>query len=49
MESISDLLEAQTLWQQAFAAKVETDCALYLAHIKYLQATGILAVPDKYY
>jgi hypothetical protein len=30
----------------AFAAKVEADCVLYLTHIKYLKATGILAVPD---
>lgn len=46
MESISDLLEAQTLWQQAFAAKVEADCAQYLAQIKYLKAAGLLVVPD---
>lgn len=46
MESIGDLLEAQTLWQQAYAAKVDANCARHLAHIKYLKAAGLLAVPD---
>lgn len=46
MESISDLLEAQTLWQQAYAAKVEAHCTRYLAHIKYLRAAGLLVVSD---
>lgn len=46
MESISDLLEAQTLWQQAYAAKVEAHCTRYLAHIKYLKAAGLLVVSD---
>lgn len=38
MESIGDLLEAQTLWQQAYATMVENRCAKYLAHVKYLKA-----------
>ena len=46
MESISDLLEAQTLWQQAYANMVESRCAKYLAHVKYLKAAGLLAVSD---
>lgn len=46
MESISDLLEAQTLWQQAYATMVESRCAKYLAHVKYLKAAGLLAVSD---
>lgn len=46
MESISDLLEAQTLWQQAYATMVEARCTHYLAHIRYLKAAGLLIVSD---
>lgn len=46
MESIGDLLEVQTLWQQAYATMVENRCAKYLAHVKYLKAAGLLAVSD---
>jgi outer membrane protein TolC len=46
MESISDLLEAQTLWQQAYATMVEARCTQYLAHIRYLKAAGLLIVSD---
>ena len=46
MESIGDLLEAQNLWQQAYATMVESRCARYLAHVKYLKAAGLLAVSD---
>ena len=46
MEAISDLLEAQTLWQQAYATMVESRCAKYLAHVKYIKAAGLLDVSD---
>lgn len=46
MESISDLLDAHTLWQQAYATMVESRCAKYLAHVKSLKAAGLLAVSD---
>ncbi len=44
METLSDYLEAQTLWQQAYATKVDAHCQLYLNHIKYLKAAGLLKV-----
>ncbi len=42
METLGDHLEAQALWQQAFAALVEARCQLYLSHVKYLKAAGKL-------
>ncbi len=44
METLSDHLEAQTLWQQACANQVDAHCQLYLSHIKYLKASGQLTV-----
>ena len=40
MESISDLLEAQTLYQQAMARQAEARCQLSLALARYRKATG---------
>lgn len=42
MESLSDHLEAQMLWQQAYETKVDAAFRLYLSHIAYLKATGEL-------
>ena len=42
MESLADHLEAQTLWQQASAQRVEAHCNLYIAYIDYLKAQGTL-------
>lgn len=44
METLSDHLEAQALWQQACATQVDAHCQLYLSHIKYLKASGQLKV-----
>lgn len=41
-EPLSDYLEAQSLWQQAFANEIEARCQLFLSHTKYLKATGQL-------
>lgn len=43
METLSDYLEAQTLWQQAYERQVSAGCQLHLAHIAYQKAAGILA------
>ena len=40
METLSDLLEAQTLYQQACARNVEARCQLSLAIARYRKATG---------
>lgn len=42
LETLSDHLEAQLLWQQALTTQVETRITLYLSHLRYLQATGRL-------
>ncbi len=42
METLSDYLEAQTLWQQANAARVEAHFKLYLADVEYKKAAGKL-------
>ncbi len=44
METLSDHLEAQALWQQAYASQVDAHCQLYLSYIKYLKAAGRLTV-----
>ena len=41
-ETLSDYLEAQTLWKQANANAVEARCACLIAHTKYLKAVGAL-------
>ena len=40
MESLSDHLEAQTLWQQAWQTHVESRYQLYLKYIAYQKAAG---------
>ena len=42
LESLSDHLEAQALWQKAYATKIDTYFQLYLTYIKYLKASGRL-------
>ncbi|MDO4995290.1 MAG: TolC family protein [Bacteroidales bacterium] len=42
LEPLSDLLEAQALWQKAAADVVEARCQLQLAHTRYLKASGQL-------
>jgi len=40
MESLSDYLEAEMLWRQAFATQVESRCQMYLASVQFLKASG---------
>ena len=42
LEPLSDLLEAQALWQKAAADAVEAQCQQLLAHTRYLKAAGAL-------
>lgn len=42
LESLSDHLEAQALWQQAYEQKVDAHFQLYLNYVKYLKAAGSL-------
>lgn len=42
LETLSDHLEAQTLWQQAYETKVDASFQLYLNYIAYLKAAGQL-------
>jgi outer membrane protein TolC len=42
LETLSNLLEAQTLWQQAECNYIEALCALFVNHTKYLKASGQL-------
>ena len=42
LETLSDHLEAQALWQQAYETKVDAYFRLYLNYITYLKATGTL-------
>ena len=42
LETLSDHLEAQALWQQAYETKVDACFRLYLNYITYLKATGTL-------
>lgn len=42
METLSDHLEAQTLWQQAYQTHVDSRYQLYLKYIAYLKAAGQL-------
>ncbi len=41
-ESLSDHLEAQAIWQDSYAAKVDALCQLNLAWVKYLKSRGEL-------
>lgn len=42
LETLSDHLEAQALWQQAYETKVDAHFQLYLSYVAYLKATGKL-------
>ena len=42
LEPLSDHLEAQALWQQAYETKVDAHFQLYLCYVKYLKAAGRL-------
>ena len=42
LETLSDHLEAQALWQQAYQTQVNARYQLYLAHVKYRKAAGTL-------
>ena len=42
MESLSDNLEAQTLWQQSHATLIEAKATLFLRRIEYLRANGTI-------
>lgn len=42
LETLSDHLEAQALWQQAYETKVDAHFQLYLKYINYLKAAGKL-------
>jgi outer membrane protein TolC len=42
LETLSDHLEAQALWQQAYETKVDAHFQLYLNYVEYLKATGTL-------
>ena len=44
LETLSDHLEAQTLWQQAWQTKVDAHFQLYLEWIAYQKASGTLQV-----
>ena len=39
-ETLSDYLEAQAIWQQAYAARVEARCQQLLATYKYMKSRG---------
>ncbi len=43
LETLSDHLEAQALWQQAYGTYVEAQCNQYLAYVEYLKASGQLS------
>lgn len=47
MESLSDHLEAQALWQEAYARSVEAAYNLYLKYIAYKKAEGSLYFENK--
>lgn len=42
METLSDHLEAQALWQQAYETTVDAHYQLYLNYVKYCKAAGTL-------
>ena len=48
LETLSDYLEAQTLWQQAYCVQVDTHFRLYLNYVEYLKATGTLSQSSSY-
>ncbi|MGM9758611.1 MAG: TolC family protein [Parabacteroides sp.] len=40
LETLSDHLEAQTLWQQAYETQVDAHFQLYIQYVAYLKASG---------
>jgi outer membrane protein TolC len=42
LETLSDYLEAQALWQQAYEMQVDARFQLYLNYVGYLKAAGVL-------
>lgn len=42
LETLSDYLEAQALWQSAYATKVDAYFQLYLKNLSYMKASGLL-------
>ena len=42
LETLSDYLEAQSLWQKAYATQVDANFQLYLQYVRYLKAAGRL-------
>lgn len=42
LETLTDHLEAQALWQQAYETQIDAHSQLYLSYIEYLKATGTL-------
>ena len=47
LETLSDHLEAQTLWQQAYQTQVEAHFQLYIQYVAYLKASGSLSTTHK--
>ena len=43
LETLSDYLEAQVLWQQAYQTKVDAHFQLYVNYVAYLKAAGQLS------
>ena len=42
LETLSDHMESQALWQSAYATKVDAHFQLYIQYVKYLKAAGKL-------
>ena len=42
LETLTDHLEAQALWQEAYATQVDAHFKMYLEYVKYLKAAGQL-------
>ncbi len=42
LETLSDYLESQALWQSAYATKVDAYFQLYLKNLSYMKAAGLL-------
>ena len=47
LETLSDYLEAQALWQQAYETQVDAHFQLYLNYVEYLKAAGALSEVKK--
>ena len=48
LETLSDHLEAQAIWQKAYETKVDAAYRLYLSHLHYLKAAGKLTVSGQF-